>query len=256
MPPALTNELFLALRFLLIFCHSFCGVNSFVRPALSVRAHGRTLSARPYEFELRETKILLNKIWNAGKSIGLDPKDEFTLRLQGYLNTIIDAGSPIELNELDSNNFFNGKWQLVYSNDPRSTILQNPVGGVTKVFLDIGPRVGNAFGSLVQRVELDGKPGLRGEAKYAVVDSGLVQLQYEKVFAIVMGMEVEAPGGLVQQASTSIRTSWFDGKLWIERIGVQDATGVPEAAQAAIVSAASAAGVTPYLYNVYRFDSE
>ena len=80
-----------------------------------------------------------------------------TRRLQGYLNDIVDGGSPIALDQLGSSDFFSGRWRLAYSTDPRATILGNPMVGDTRLFLDVSPRVGTAFGTLVQRIEVNGK---------------------------------------------------------------------------------------------------
>jgi hypothetical protein len=84
----------------------------------------------------------------------------------------------------------------------------------------------------------------------------VVQLQYEKITATVMGLEVDTPPFLAKQASSSIQTKWFNGQMWIERLKVQDVDGVPEEARAAIEAASLAAGTPGYIYNVYRFDGD
>jgi len=70
-----------------------------------------------------------------------------------------------------------------------------------------------------------------------------------------MGFEVETPSFLVEQTTSSISTSWFDGRLWIERLNVQD-VGVPDEARSALEAAAGAAGISAYIYNVYKFDGD
>ena len=100
------------------------------------------------------------------------------------------------------------------------------------------------------------QPGLRSLAKYTVTNAGVVQLQYEKITATVMGLEVDTPSFLAKQASSSIQTKWFNGQMWIERLKVQDVDGVPEEARAAIEAASLAAGTPGYIYNVYRFDGD
>jgi len=241
-------------RAMLITLAYSCTADSFVfeRPRLMP---GSSLSAQNYDFELREARIMLDKMWKADSTMGLSPMDEFTKRLQGYLDVIVDGGSPIALDELESSDYFSGSWRLAFSNDPRATILKNPVVGDTKVFLEMSPRVGNAFGGLIQRIEINGKPGVRGEARYSVGANGLVNLQYEKIMATIMGFEVETPSFLVEQTTSSISTSWFDGRLWIERLNVQD-VGVPDEARSALEAAAGAAGISAYIYNVYKFDGD
>lgn len=177
-------------------------------------------SSSDVALELREASILLDKLWKTGNVLQQDPKDPAYSTLKGYLDALVDNGSPVLLSEIvDDAGLFEGRWKLAFSNDPTATVFGNPVVGNMQVFLDVQRRErGEEYGTVIQRIDINGKPGLRGQGQWAVNEQGTMYLKFSKVTATVMSFDVETPKFLVDQMPpTPILTSWFDGALWIER---------------------------------------
>jgi hypothetical protein len=143
--------------------------------------------------------------------------------LLGAIISIVDllidtAGSVIPPSELGDSDYIAGRWVQAFSTDPKATIFGSLGRGV-KLQLDIKQRKGRNEGTVEEVLTFDkGKPGIRGQGLYSVAPSGRVNIRFTQISTVVFGMEVPAPSFLTEGSSSSITTSYFDGKLWIERL--------------------------------------
>ena len=188
-----------------------------------------------------ETHILLDKIEKAGRTMSLRPEEEATTILEELLSKLVtERKSPVPLSSLreDAGSALTGRWKLAFTTDPRATFLGGPLAAGAAVELDISHR-----GPLEQRIYVRGKQILRGRATYTVNGNGIVSFEFERIWATMLGREVPLPGFLVQQPAFSsfIETSYFDGRLWVERCFLE-------------MDSAGPSSKDPVAYNCWRFD--
>lgn len=214
-----------------------CVVSTGLRPPPVWRTYSRTRCAANLEYERSELRILLGKVLDARAVTFESLNPEVVGPIEECLECVLAQGSPIDPRDLARGSLLTGRWDLAFSTDSR---VKDLVSG-TALTLALDDRISDTkAGHLTQTLSFPAKYGVRelsGDASYTVTDSGTVAFQFKRyhisgpdfsnsalrvlslgrVSARIFGFEVPIPL-LGRQLRSFVKTTYFDGDLWIESI--------------------------------------
>jgi hypothetical protein len=186
-------------------------------PSSSSNGKSKTANPPPAEFEYQEMKIQLNALARAGITSpkGVNPINRN--EIVAYAKQVVAKSRPSLVDPSQLSSFLpSTKWRLALSTD--DAVLQGLPGGAN-VYLgfvdDVTMEYVLEFGP--QTLGLD---KIAAHSRYSVDSAnGIVTYTYESITCDVGPFKQVGVGlfGMLQGRSSSVRASYVDGKVWIER---------------------------------------